>query len=455
LKRILLTTIGALGLWAYCLYAQEVQPKVPLVINVEISRFRFQSDKNYLELYYAVSPSNVTLVKMLDTLRGSVILRTRIVNTQNDSLIVHSLVSIPIMIVDTASLGTSSVGKSIYVLPFGSYELIMQGHDTQNPSRQDSIRKRFSIDRYSGLPTMSDIDLCYRIVQSQEKTNPFYKNSYEVIPNPSLFFGGQSAPVVFSYAELYDLNPDSTYSVIVGLMDGKGAFVKQKKRVHRYAARNVVDVNSLNVYAVQSGKYRFVLVLADTLGREIARSEKPIYVYNPHVHADTTIAISAKSAEISGLSDDELIDEFHKAKYIANDESIKMFEKKITTPIGRREFLAKFWSDVESGKFGRNDITRAIYLERILIANQRYRSMGMDGWCSDRGRVYILYAEPDEIERFPSSENAKPYEIWHYYQIESGVQFIFVDRSGFGNYTLVHSTKRGELQDEGWERNLR
>jgi hypothetical protein len=66
-----------------------------------------------------------------------------------------------------------------------------------------------------------------------------------------------------------------------------------------------------------------------------------------------------------------------------------------------------------------------------------------------------LYAEPDEIQRFPSSGDSKPYEIWNYYSIESGVQFIFVDRSGFSNYILVHSTKRGELQDEEWERNLR
>ena len=454
MKRILLT-ISALALWAYCLNAQEVQSKGPLVINVEISRFRFPPEKYFLELYYAVSPSNVTLVKTLDTLRGSIVLATKIINTQNDSLIVHSTFSLSVKIGDTVSSGTIPVGKSIYVLPFGSYEIIIQGHDAQNPLRQDSIRKRFSLDRYSGSPTISDIDLCYRIEQSQEKTNPFYKNSYEVIPNPSLLFGSQSAPVVFSYTELYDLAPDSTYSVIVGLMDGKGAFVKQKKRVHRYAAHNIVDVNTLNINTVQSGKYRFVLVLADTLGREIVRSEKPIYVYNPQVHTDTTTAISAKSTEFSGLSNDELIDEFHKAKYIADDESIKMFEKKITTTIGRRDFLSKFWSDVERGKFGRNDITRAIYLERILIANQRYRSMGIDGWRSDRGRVYILYAEPDEIERFPSSENAKPYEIWYYHQIEGSVQFIFVDRTGFGNYRLVHSTKRGELQDEEWERNLR
>jgi hypothetical protein len=80
--------------------------------------------------------------------------------------------------------------------------------------------------------------------------------------------------------------------------------------------------------------------------------------------------------------------------------------------------------------------------------------MGKEGWQTDRGRVYILYAEPDEIERFPNSGDSKPYEIWHYNQIESGVIFVFIDRNGFGDYQLVHSTKRGELQDESWQKYL-
>jgi hypothetical protein len=80
--------------------------------------------------------------------------------------------------------------------------------------------------------------------------------------------------------------------------------------------------------------------------------------------------------------------------------------------------------------------------------------MGRDGWQTDRGRVYLLYAEPDDVQRFPSSDNGKPYEIWNYNQIESGVVFVFIDRNGFGDYQLVHSTKRGELQDESWQKYL-
>jgi|WetSurMetagenome_2_1015567.scaffolds.fasta_scaffold56765_2 GWxTD domain-containing protein len=435
-------------------YAQEYQRKSPFFLSVEMSRFIFSPDKAYLEVSYAVSPSNVTLVRVADTLHGSIILNLQIKNTQNDSLIVRSLFSIPITIADTALLKTSSISKTTYVVPFGSFELVVQGYDSRNPMRKDSVVKRFSIDYSRDLPAISDIDLCLKILPSDEKKSIFYKNSYEVIPNPSLLFGGKESPVVFSYAEFYQLKQGTVYSVVVDLIDSKGSVIKRKKSIHKYSARNVVDVNSLNVNTIQSGKYRYVLILADTLDHEITRSEKTIYIHNPQIASQASASVSAKSAEFAGLSDKELVDEFREARFIASTEDIKAFDK-LTTIGAKREFLAKFWTDRENDYNSATKILRSAYLKRVLTANQRYGAMGRNGWNTDRGRIYILYGEPDEVERIPNSDNAKPYEIWHYYQIESGVQFIFIDRSGFSEYILVHSTKRGELQDEGWQRYLR
>ena len=72
------------------------------------------------------------------------------------------------------------------------------------------------------------------------------------------------------------------------------------------------------------------------------------------------------------------------------------------------------------------------------------------GWRTDRGRVYIIYGPPDEVERYPYSENMKPYEIWHYYNLQGGVIFVFGDRTGFGSYELLHSTLVGEIKNEEW-----
>jgi hypothetical protein len=93
-------------------------------------------------------------------------------------------------------------------------------------------------------------------------------------------------------------------------------------------------------------------------------------------------------------------------------------------------------------------------LRRVAHANQNYKVQNKEGWRTDRGRVYILYGEPDQITREPGAAGSKPYQTWSYFNIEKGVEFVFVDRLGNSDYQLVHSTKRGELQDEDWERFL-
>jgi hypothetical protein len=42
--------------------------------------------------------------------------------------------------------------------------------------------------------------------------------------------------------------------------------------------------------------------------------------------------------------------------------------------------------------------------------------------------------------------------VWNYFGIQGGVEFVFVDTRGFGEYMLVHSTARNELQDSDWRR---
>lgn len=447
---ILLTIIITCGIPSR---AQLILPKHPMVLNFDYSRFKLSSDTAYFELSYIVYSSNVTLERFKDTLRGAVLLQTQIFDKKKDSLIINSSAWAPFVIADIAAPMLDYIGKSIYALPQGSYYIIIREYDRRNPLRKDSVRKSFNIEPFNKSPMISDLELCSKIIQSDNKKSPFYKNTYEVVPNPNLVFGGKGLPVVFSYAELYNLNKDSTYIIITGLIDGKGKYVKQKKQVHRNSSSNVVEINSLNIYPFQSNKYRFVLIITDTLGKELARSEKPVYLYNPHVETTNAGILSEKSVELAGLSDDELISEFRKIKYIVTDQMIKTFNK-ITSSEGRRECLAKFWAEIETEQREGTVLTRATYLDRIQTANQRYHVMGRDGWLTDRGRIYLVYAEPDEIERFPNSSGSKPYEIWHYNQIESGVIFVFIDRSGFGDYSLVNSTKRGEIQDDSWQQYL-
>jgi GWxTD domain-containing protein len=252
--------------------------------------------------------------------------------------------------------------------------------------------------------------------------------------------------------EAYNLNKDSLYTVEIVVKDPNGEIKKIISKQKRYGVKDAVEVGTTPIMNLSSGKYIFQIRILDGSMKEVVQAKRYLFINNPQV-AQTTSPMSVKALQFLGMNADELEKEFRAAKYLATDQEIKTFSK-INNAEGRREFLAKFWSDVENGKNHQTGITRAMYLDRILTANQRYHAMGKEGWQSDRGRVYLLYSEPDEVERFPSSTDAKPYEIWDYNQIESGVIFVFIDQSGFGDYRLVHSTKRGELQDESWKQHL-
>ncbi|HEY6625474.1 MAG TPA: GWxTD domain-containing protein, partial [Ignavibacteriaceae bacterium] len=94
------------------------------------------------------------------------------------------------------------------------------------------------------------------------------------------------------------------------------------------------------------------------------------------------------------------------------------------------------------------------YVKRVNESDARFSSLGKKGWKTDRGRVYIVYGEPSEIQRYPNQTDARPYEIWRYESLEGGVEFIFGDLTGFTDYQLLHSTKRGELRDDYWQRRI-
>ncbi len=436
--------------------AQKPAARQAFVLNLDYSKFRNNDSSGYFEIYYGFYPSLITYGNRNGQRMGVLKVHTRIVDERSGqywtNIISTVLVPAPDSLQPTNRM--VSVSQAGHILPFGDYRLDVLVTDSLSPAKSDSISLPVSVRSYGTAAAISDLELCSSVRNSEQKNDLYYKNSLEVIPNPTLVFGAASHPMLFHYSEVYNLDTAQTYVVKTLIVGPDGKAVKESSKARHFGVKSAVEAGMSNVASLPSGKYRLRLVLVDEKGTTTTQSEKSFYAYNPHIKANLPASSSIKSSELAGMTADELAEEFHRAQYLATDQEIKTFSQ-ITSEDGRREFLAKFWSEVEAGRSGRAGILRSVYLQRILNAEQRFRAMGRAGWRSDRGRVLALYAEPDEIERYPSSQDTKPYETWHYYSIENGVDFIFVDRSGFGEYTLVNSTKRGELQDPDWERFLK
>jgi len=437
------------------LNAQRLDPVGSFLLSVDVARFRYDETKTYLEAYYGFYPRLVTYTMSNGRFKGAVHLTTKLTNKVTGEIVVNTTSVLPLSIQDTSATTNRNliVSQAGYAIPFGEYSLEVLAVDSIASSRRDSVAIDISARARGDGIWASDPELCSNIISSTNSSDAFYKNSLEVIPNPTLLFGVMTYPVLFYYYELYGVPGDREMTLQAQIVDGKGAVVRESSKQKKFSASNVVEVGTVNVSSLESARYIFRATATDASGAVKTRSEKTFYVFNPHIQAAAVTDAAAMEAQLVGLTSEEMADEFRKCQYIATDQHNKLFAQ-LTKPEAQRQFLAQFWADAEKGIQGRPPIKRPEYLQRVAVANQRYSAFSKEGWRTDRGRVLILYGEPDQIDRHPSSESRKPHEIWNYYQLENGVEFVFVDRSGFGEYAQVHSTKRGELRDEQWQRYL-
>lgn len=359
--------------------------------------------------------------------------------------------------VDTSN--PNLTGQLSYFLPYSDYRAVIAAKDVNKGGNYDSAKFSFILEK---IPEdsygLSDIQLANSINKSENEESPFYKNTYEIVPNPSILYG-ETSPVVFYYAELYNLNagtnPEQLKLRRIVLNSKKEEMYNREKIVPR-VNKSIVEVGTINVHKFPTGLYTFVLALLDTLNNTNYIKSKSFYVYNSHIKDTTTTTFSDAefiSSEFAFLGENELNEAFAIAKYIATNVEIEQWNK-LTEIEGKQTFMFNFWKnrDLTPGTV-ENEFKRDYY-KRVSYANEAFSSFNRKGWTTDRGRVYITYGNPSEINRYPSQVDTKPYEIWNYDELEGGVIFVFADLSGFGDYRMMHSSKRGELRDDDWMRRI-
>lgn len=139
--------------------------------------------------------------------------------------------------------------------------------------------------------------------------------------------------------------------------------------------------------------------------------------------------------------------------YIITDEERKAF-KKLATDDERERFIEEFWRRRDPDPDTDENEYREEYYERIAYANEHYAS-GVPGWKTDRGRIYIQWGKPDEVETHPSggaynresyegggSTSTYPFERWFYRYLPgvgSGIEIEFVDPTGSGEYRIARN----------------
>lgn len=126
--------------------------------------------------------------------------------------------------------------------------------------------------------------------------------------------------------------------------------------------------------------------------------------------------------------------------------------KRLATDDERERFIEDVWRSRDPDPDTEENEFKQQFYERVAYANEHFSS-GIPGRLTDRGRIYIKFGKPDEIESHPTggsyerpswqgggSTSTYPWEKWFYRyipNIRSGIELEFVDPTGSGEYRLA------------------
>jgi GWxTD domain-containing protein len=143
--------------------------------------------------------------------------------------------------------------------------------------------------------------------------------------------------------------------------------------------------------------------------------------------------------------EDEVVD------IITPDERKAFLE--LSTNEEREQFIEIFWDKRNPDPESPINTAKEEHYRRLAYADEHFSS-GIPGRKTNRGRIYIIWGQPDEIESHPTGgayqrpmeqgggeSSAYPWEKWRYRHLEGigeNIEIEFVDPSGSGEYHIAH-----------------
>jgi len=458
IKQFIIVAGLFIGLFTGKIYANE-----QFQISLDYAQFLGADKQCYLEIYYAYPENSPQFQLQANNEFGCAVYFTLNIY-QNDSLWANKQWKIEKQLPDTTNLSTSKkhlVDLIRYSIRGGNkYSVWLFARDYYS-GKTDSTKTVFTAQNCSDSQIcMSDLLLASGIQPFTPTSDPkFRKKVYDIVPNPGLSYG-IDLHELFYYFEIYHLTlakPDSQYAILWQIEDSTGNVVLSnsdnldwRPLVHESSR----EIGQIGVWDLDNGSYMLSCYLQTASGKfsEITKSKKFLVDKQVEPLPNTTIPVLGEDHTFLDDFDEKRLDQEYDQMYALTTNDIRTTYKKIKVLPEKKSLIYNLWmmSAAEVGLSAA--IFRHDYLQRIKEADEKYKSSFKPGWKTDQGRIFLKYGPPSDIERHHSESGTKPYEVWRYEELEGGVIFVFIDRIGFNQYELIHSTKRGELSEPNWTR---
>ncbi len=361
---------------------------------------------------------------------------------------------------DTLKSDIRLFDKLYVMLPAGSYKGRLNVVDVASKREGSFLFDRISIPAivYDTL-SLSSLELAYDIKVIEDSIvasrSRLCKNGRDVIPNPMGIFA-QKDTMLCVYAELYNLSFDSSspgeFSVDYKLYEDNGALrLDYGGMLVPKPGRTSIITSSLKIGNIGSGRYILTMIASDPATGKTATVSRRFIIIPPSGYRPSAPLVSRENP----LDTASLATMSNIVRYLTTPQELALFNN--LNDSGKTRFIQQFFRDKDPTPGTEANEYRDDAFRRYNYANENFSTLpGLnDGWKTDRGRVLMQYGQWDERDEETSPSYEKPWERWYFRAIQGGVLFIFVDREGFGDYKLVHSTANGEIFNSEWNQRVK
>lgn len=414
-------------------YVDERALDEPL-FEFDFAAFRSDSsaDEVSLEVYYKIYNNGLQYFKQGDEFVAQYEINVIVIDADKNLIANHSRERKHRVenYLETTNSASYLINQIKLQVPKGKFKIVCKLLDKLT-DKTSTIEKDLHVkDMFRKEIDISDIELISRVEPSGSNRSGFDKGEQRIIPFVSEGVSGEADRVSF-YVEIYnDLNESTEIKIEYKIANEKSKTVYKDKSSFEIAGPVTRLIKVIPLEELVPGDYKLTFQLKQANGKKIAQRKNSFAVawsLNALVRNDFKSAVDQLS-------------------YIAtNDETDELME---TPEEEQFEAFMAFWKKHDKYAETPENESQQLYYSRIRHANVYFSVVNQDGWESDRGRIYVIFGEPDYVERFPFELSTEPYQVWHYYNLAR--KFVFEDSHSTGDYYLKfpYDGKYGGLHEK-------
>jgi GWxTD domain-containing protein len=336
----------------------------------------------------------------------------------------------------------------------GSYTLSIQLEDANREKSKISGTIPFEVLYERNQLRFSSIELVDLAFKSEEQSR-FTKSNYYIIPLLKNYFNKDMNNLPY-YAEIYGATgPIVLERKVINAQNGQ-AYPALASLDTLQPDAVLALLQELDLTDLPSGTYQLQLSAQNLQTGQQANQVFDFERFNDNEIAFDLSSMLLDPAFQQSIHSDSIAYYLESLIPIAKPGEIRtlidMLKQKDTSEM--RKHIQAFWYQTSGAKAYEQWIK---YQSQVRSVEKHYANNYMEGFETDRGRVYLKYGQPNSVVVKESSPSEYPYEIWTYDKIGiySNRRFVFYNPDLVSNnHRLLHSDMVGELRNPAWQQIL-